>query len=564
MPLKVSNPRRALAILIAVTFLLRLGWAATIEAGSDEAYNSLYTLHPDWAYFDHPPMTMLVAKAGLSLCGGELRLLFLRVGYLLLFGGSTWVLFRMTARWYGEWAGFYAALALNLSAGFSAVVGAFALPDGPFLFFGLLTLWALSEALVGRPGSILPWVWVGLAWCGALLTKYHAIFVPAGALVYVLLTPNARRLLLSPGPYLGVLIGMVGFLPVVLWNAQHGWASFAFQGGRAVGWHLRWAGPVIYVLATMVYLLPWIWAAMAKAAWDRWRGPCSDIDRLMLCLAFMPLTFFFVVSFGREILVHWAVVGFVPLFAMVGQRWAALADARPARMRWQVAGMATVLLGFAVVVLAQARFGVVSFSGKDPCREFSGWESLAQELKKRGLVDEPNTFLFTNCWDDSGHVALAIGNCKPVLCYHKGDARGFAFWSSPEDWVGMDGILIILDDAPRYPHQYERYFDRIELAAEFPMTRGGKPYRNVRVFRCIHQNEPFPFDYEPREPRPRAKSWYRVFNCPRTRPRSWIRTKRICRERRPATYPLPPLREERDRVRGPGRPALQSLEGGTS
>jgi hypothetical protein len=159
---------------------------------------------------------------------------------------------------------------------------------------------------------------------------------------------------------------------------------------------------------------------------------------------------------------------------------------------------------------------VISFAGKDPCREFSGFESLAEELKKRGLVDEPNTFLFTNCWDDSGHVALAIGNCKPVLCYHKGDARGFAFWSRPEDWVGMDGILIILDDAPGYPNHYERYFDRIELEAEFSMTRAGKPYRNVRVFRCIHQKEPYPFDYEPREPRPHTRSWYRVFHSPRT------------------------------------------------
>jgi 4-amino-4-deoxy-L-arabinose transferase-like glycosyltransferase len=493
----VNNPRRALAVLIVFTFVLRLGWAALIEAGTDEAYNYLYTVYPSWSYFDHPPMTMWIAKSSLTLFGGHAHLLSLRLGYLLLFAGSTWVLYRMTSRWYGDWAGFYAALALNLSAYYSVALGAFAVPDGPFLFFALLTLWSLSEALVGRPGSTRVWVCVGLAWCGALLSKYHAIFLPAGALLYVLMTPSARRLMLTPGPYLAVAIGIVGFAPVLIWNAEHGWASFVFQGGRALGWHLRLAGPATLILGTIVVLLPWIWFAMLRAVVELWRRPAwSDIDRLLLCLSILPLGFFLVISIGRELLVHWALLGFVPLFCLVGQRWAALAEVQPLRLRRRLLEMAAALAGLALVVVAQARFGVVDFQGKDPCREFSGWQSVAQELKHRGLVDQPNTFLFTNCWDDSGHLALAVGNRVPVLCYHRGDARGFAFWTRPEEWVGMNGLLISTDDNPTDPGQFERYFDRIELAAEFSMTRGGKPFRKVRVFRCTNQVTPYPFTYD--------------------------------------------------------------------
>ena len=141
---------------------------------------------------------------------------------------------RLTSRFYGPRAGFLAALALNLSAYYTAAAGTFALPDGPLLFFWLLTLDRLAVAL-DAPGRPWPWVAVGLAWGGALLSKYHAVFLPAGTLLYLLLEPSARPWLRRPGPYLAVVVGLLVFSPVIWWNATHEWISFAFQGGRALG-----------------------------------------------------------------------------------------------------------------------------------------------------------------------------------------------------------------------------------------------------------------------------------------------------------------------------------------
>src|SRR5580704_384275 len=216
----LNSPRRGLMLLILVTLILRLIWAASLETGQDEAYHFLYTVHPDWSYFDHPPMLMYVARCGIAVFGGWLHPLSLRFGFVLMFAGSTWIMFRWTSRWYGESAGFYAALALNLSAYYSAAAGAFVLPDGPLLFFALLTMWRLSEALIGSPGRILPWVWVGLACAGAMLSKYHAVFLPVAALADGLITPAARWNLRTPGPYLGAPIGCLGLVPVLIWNAQ--------------------------------------------------------------------------------------------------------------------------------------------------------------------------------------------------------------------------------------------------------------------------------------------------------------------------------------------------------
>ena len=66
-----------------------------------------------------------------------------------------------------------------------------------------------------------------------MLSKYHAVLLPAGALLHMVFWPQARRCLRKPGPYLAAAIGLILFSPVIAWNATHDWASFLFQGGRA-------------------------------------------------------------------------------------------------------------------------------------------------------------------------------------------------------------------------------------------------------------------------------------------------------------------------------------------
>ena len=133
--------------MIVTTALLRLFSACILGLGNDEAYHSLYAAHPSLGYYDHPPMMAWIEIAGLALPGAAASASALRLGFIVMFAGSTWLLARLTTRYYGERAGFIAALALNLTGYYGLAASTFALPDGPLLFFWLLTMDRLSIAL---------------------------------------------------------------------------------------------------------------------------------------------------------------------------------------------------------------------------------------------------------------------------------------------------------------------------------------------------------------------------------------------------------------------------------
>ena len=291
--------------------------------------------HLDWGFFDHPPMVGVVAALGLKLAGGLSPLFGLRVGYIALFGGSTWLLARLTARSFGPRAGVLAALVLNATVFYGVVAGTLAGPDGPLLFFWLLTLDRLAVAL-NEPERSSGWVVVGIAWGAAMLSKYHAVLLPAGALLYLLLRPSAHRCLRTPGPYLAAVAGLAVFAPVVVWNATHGWASFAYQSGRAVGFpRLQGRDPDRGAGAQVLYLTPWVFVGLIVVVVRLVRrGPrtWSDAEAFYFSQALPVLGLFLGVATFRQIMAHWPMIGFVALMPLLGrtlsERWAA----RPRRV----------------------------------------------------------------------------------------------------------------------------------------------------------------------------------------------------------------------------------------
>ncbi len=221
----------ALAFGIIAIILVRLAVAGLTPLSYDEAYYWLWSKHLASGYFDHPPAIAFAIRAG-TVVFGDTSLGVRFVPWLLSVAAS-WAVWRTGIDVLKNPSGAaLAALFFNLMPmiGVEALV---ATPDSPEIAAAAFLLFALMK--IARTENGAWWIAAGIAAGFGLLSKYTAFFLGAGILVWLAIVPKERRWFLSFWPYLGATIGLLMFAPVVLWNARHGWISFAAQFGRVEG-----------------------------------------------------------------------------------------------------------------------------------------------------------------------------------------------------------------------------------------------------------------------------------------------------------------------------------------
>src|SRR5437762_2119195 len=144
---RLSIATRQALILMLLTAVARVVLAGLLGLGVDESYEVVLSRVPSLSYFDHPPLSFWIAGAVGRVAGTEHRVL-LRLPFILIFAGTTFVMFRLTVRLYGERAGFLAALLLNLAPVFSISAGGWILPDGPLELAIVATAFCLTRVLI--------------------------------------------------------------------------------------------------------------------------------------------------------------------------------------------------------------------------------------------------------------------------------------------------------------------------------------------------------------------------------------------------------------------------------
>jgi hypothetical protein len=264
---------------------------------------------------------------------------------------------------------------------------------------------------------------------------------------------------------------------------------------------------VVAVLAQALYLFPWIWlplvSILTRSCRSYARMPAGP-ERLWTCLAAVPFGAFTAVACFRPVLPHWGLIGLVSLFPMLGREWARWIQAHPRPARRRLATYAGLSIVLALLTLLEFHTGCFQRGGaqriglldgrQDPTLDLYGWDQVADRIRQLGLIDDPRTFVFTRYWYQSAQLAYALGGTRPVLCYNAEDPRGFAFWSRPEDWIGRDGVLVLVgSEAEAVARIFGRWFTQVQAVCEFWVERSGKPVRHVRLYRCVQQRIAFPF-----------------------------------------------------------------------
>jgi hypothetical protein len=486
---RLTEHPHAIAGLIAGFTILRLFLAATAPLLPQEAYYWSWSLHPDWSYFDHPPLAtygiwLTTHLFGETSFGIKSAPVLWSLGWNLIWARLVLDMFddRRLAFW--------SIAALNLTLMFE-VFAIGATPDGPLIFAWSGAIWAVWRATRGAGDGRWWWmvgVFAGLSW----LSKYSGVLLVPIVFLYLVVSPEQRRWLRDPRPYLAFILATLLFLPVLIWNAQHHWVSLAFQSTRRLG-EMSGFRPryLLLLLATQLLMLtPYpfflVAATLVRGVRARFAGLRDDRVRLLLLSGAIPVALCLVLGLRSIIKMNWLAPAYWSLM-ILGVRHVLSLEGGLRRVQRGLATSAAILLVLGIAV------SIPNFPVPGDLNSWSGWHEAAQRVEKAEAAERARgnaTFIFSPNYKISTLIRFHLTGQPRTYAQDIYGVRALQFDYFPleSDLRGATGILVLSDQdqSELDLDRLKAWFDSVERVDSVTVTAFGKVTRRVDVYRCTN------------------------------------------------------------------------------
>ena len=470
----------------AVLTLLIIRIASLIAMGimPQDAYYTFYGENLALSYFDHPPLIGWMLRLFTGIFGKNIYAVHLADFTVTL--GSVFVFYQLAKRLLSLQKAITAVL-FYFSTVMVSILSIISTPDVPLMLFWPLSILFAHKAI--KENNYSDWVLTGIFMGCAFLSKYTALFLPAGLFLFLLIT--GWKKIASFRFFSTLLFFVLISSPVIIWNIQHDFISFKFQSGSRLQ-RFSWSNiSVVNTLGTLGHqlfiLIPVLLGAllfyMGKYMKRGFKKLSKlSVDNIFLLSFFLPLFFFF---FGISIL-YWVKINWMMPAYVTGIIWVSQYT-RQRLLNYQL--MISVVIH--VLVFLFIVFYPLPVKSDDT---WWGWNKLNSEVEQR-MQNHPGYFLFA--FDDyktsavlhfiSGRKVYS-GNLlgKPALQYSIVDKE------APQQLAGQNALF--LDSKPRFnsegkennfPLELKQHFDSvIELDPILIRNNHGKALRKFLVYEC--------------------------------------------------------------------------------
>lgn len=440
---------------LAIKFVL----AWVFPMSGDEAYFIVWAKHPDFGFYDHPPMVGWILQGLLALGSSEIILRLPAILLSTLIGYGIYLL----ARPHDEARAQLAAILFWVAP--LNILNVLITTDTPLILFAFLSAAALFKALQKND-----YVWYAAA--GGLLglaflSKYFAVLLGLAYLGYFIF--SAR----SPEKIKGFLLLIASALPFVLvnvyWNYTHCWDNILFNIYTRNEGETYSLGKVAVFFGTQVYLMtpPVIYFLYRHRA-GLWRKAARGPFGVFAYAFLLPMSALALLSFKKDIGLHW-VFAFYPflyvllaLFLSREELWKSFKF-----MAW---------LSIAHV----AAVAVIAWLPMETWKNTKLYDGIVFMFRNDEIVDAVRPF------ERQGFILTADGYTPAaIVSYHYG--RNFAVFGEGSHYARQDdiitdfrefdgrNILILKKSAPNMA-DYSPYFQRVETRT---FTLHGVTFYNV-------------------------------------------------------------------------------------
>jgi 4-amino-4-deoxy-L-arabinose transferase-like glycosyltransferase len=454
--------------IILIFFLIRLFIINHLELSPDEAYYWYWSKHPDLSYSDHPPMVAYIMTIFTAL-GGDTEF-FVRLGGLICSAMALILLYLTSITLFpaNRLLAWEILFLFNITLLFPAgcIVQT---PDTPMLLFWTAAVFCGSRIITGGPA----WWWYlwGASLGLGLLSKYTMILIVPCMVLFFLLSPAYRHWFFKKEPYLALVIALFLFSPVILWNWQHHWISFAYQLQQGftpkkrealeilsklleyLGGQAGVITPLLFI-AFMIYSIKGILVFIHKGV----------SAYLYLVLLSWPILLFFglATALGKVAEANWPAPAYIAGFILMCHVFHEFFRKRGGHRKFLYAG-----IGFALIVNIVVHVHLVyPFipipPNIDPTNQFHCWRDLGKRM---------NTYIHENPREGGYFLLADKGTTVAEAVFYSGNRFTGLDFAHPERYIflkdleklrGKDAIIVLHNQSEEAVRQYHPYFEAFE------------------------------------------------------------------------------------------------------
>ncbi|MDR1122958.1 MAG: glycosyltransferase family 39 protein [Endomicrobium sp.] len=488
------------------TTLLRLLIIDKIGLTIDEAHYWVYSKFLNFSYFDHPPLIGYIIKAS-TLIFNDTKFA-VRCPAVLIFFFAIWIFFICVKKLYNEKTAFAGILLLNILPVFSFLGSVITVPDSPLALFWLLSL--LIFIIIIETNNKKYWYLLGITTGFAMLSKYNGILIPFSVFLFLIFSSKHRFWFKNKEPYIGLILSVITFLPVLIWNTENNWASFRFQLGHGVGHSLPKFSLTLFgrsIGAQAGYISPLLFLMFIIAAFLCVKEAYKRENRTALiisCFSLPTLLIFNTVATFNEILPHWPAMGYLVLSIYTTHLTLKFWHIKWFKFYSYTAWSLTLLM--VIMIFLHTLYGIIPMKklipkGKlekiehgipesekiDLTNEVYGWKEVGNEIRRivTTYSKKERPFIFTY----KSYLASELSACVPelrVFCISD-KINAYDFWQRDlKKLKNKNGLYIynnyfFSEPKSRYETGVFSSYTEIE---EFPVYRNGKKIKNFYFTFC--------------------------------------------------------------------------------
>jgi 4-amino-4-deoxy-L-arabinose transferase-like glycosyltransferase len=461
-------------LIVLATAALHLMLALRFPLAEDETYYWEWSRRPDWGYYDQGPMIAWWIRGGCALFGDNE--LGIRITAIVAFLFTQVFVFLLARSVFGVRAAIVSIVALTLTP--LAMAGGFLATYDP----QLILFWSAAlyfSHLAVEKGSRASWIAVGAAFGLGMLSKYTMVAFAPCLLAFLLSSPDRRRLLAGPYPWLALLLGLVIFLPNVVWLADNDWIAFRHVGmlGSSPSGNSPPARMGEFIVGQAGAVGPLLFVALATAmawAWKRRSGNQGQARLFLFMFSAPILLFFLALAAKTRVYANW------PSFAWIAASIAMSAWMAEGRVRQRsrlVWGGVALSAALSAILLAPEPFAALGWrlpqAWSAPINKMYGGSELGVAVRarlERMREESGQEAAFGGLrYQTSARLGYYAVRDRPAAWIHVGRRKNQYLYWNRRALPPRGGAMLIVTDREPSPGQIERlreYFVTVTVEPE--------------------------------------------------------------------------------------------------